>query len=69
MLNEHDMTTLEQLIDTNSLQHVLDAIVSICHGKSEHLAVNWQDPRSAHVWDRAAIAIAKASEDKNVAAA
>jgi hypothetical protein len=47
---------LEALIDAHGLYAVTTALANICHGKSEHLAANWQDAPAAKRWTRAAIA-------------
>ena len=43
---------LEELIDKESLSTVLDTLASICFGKAEHLATNWQDTESAKAWTK-----------------
>lgn len=46
-------TELESLIDKHGLYGVVLAIESICHGKAEHLASNWQDKDAAKRWQSA----------------
>jgi hypothetical protein len=44
---------LEELVDTNSLAEVLDALAQVCYEKAEHLRGNWQDRDTAAHWDKA----------------
>jgi hypothetical protein len=48
---------LEILIDNQGLDAVLELIGNICFEKSEHLAMNWQDEKSAKQWDRIAYVV------------
>ncbi|REJ65784.1 MAG: hypothetical protein DWQ31_17140 [Planctomycetota bacterium] len=57
--------TLEQLIDSASLQEVLSALAEICHEKADHLRSNWQDESSAKVWERDAQAIERCASKVN----
>jgi hypothetical protein len=44
---------LEQLTDAESLTHVLTGLEIMCGEKAEHIKVNWQDAKTARVWNRA----------------
>lgn len=44
---------LEKLVDTASLQAVLEALSEICGLKAEHLCANWQDSLQARLWAQA----------------
>lgn len=46
--------TLEGMIDSCSLSHVLGLIQGICSDKAEHVQSNWQDTVTADCWDSAA---------------
>jgi len=52
---------VEGLVDSYGLGAVLQALVSMCHGKADHLRSNWQDEHGARVWEKAARAIDKAT--------
>lgn len=54
-----NLVVIEEIIDCNSLAHVLDVIAEICQGKAEHLRVNWQDNAQAKAWERAGNKIAR----------
>ncbi len=43
--------TLEAMIDKHGLCHVLIGLSCVCGEKAEHLRVNWQDSKSARLWD------------------
>jgi hypothetical protein len=45
-------TQLEGYVDTVGIRNVIFALAKICDLKSEHLAVNWQDTKTAKVWAR-----------------
>lgn len=45
---------IEQLIDATSVSSVLEAVQEILGLKAMHLRVNWTDPVSARVLERAA---------------
>lgn len=53
---------LESYVDRHTLLHVLTALECLCSEKAEHLRHNWQDKRSAQVWDKAGKAIYKAMQ-------
>jgi hypothetical protein len=59
-------TTLEELMDRTSLDHVLAALTTICHEKADHVRSNWQDHSLARAWDRAAAAIDLARDGVDV---
>ena len=42
---------LEPLVDATSAGDVILALARTCNEKAEHLRSNWQDERSAKVWD------------------
>lgn len=50
------MTTLkdqlENIIDRNSVFHVLEAISQICYEKGQHIHENWQDKSTAKNWEK-----------------
>jgi hypothetical protein len=52
---------LEQAIDTIGLPQVLEHLANICYGKAEHLRENWQDEKSAKLWDKNANQLEKLS--------
>ena len=43
---------LESLIDQNGVRTILERIAYIAGEKSEHLTVNWQEPRAGRQWGR-----------------
>jgi hypothetical protein len=45
---------LEQLVDQHGLLRVVTCLELVCAEKAQHLRSNWQDDRSAQMWDRAA---------------
>lgn len=45
-----DKGKLEDLVDDYTVLEVLNALVDICHEKSEHFEANWQDKSGAHYW-------------------
>jgi hypothetical protein len=52
---------LETLVDSNSVHAVLEALASVCYGKSAHILMNWQDKNLARTWEKAAIAVDRLS--------
>lgn len=54
MLNNHKdaQDQIESFIDSFGLSAVLEMIAQICYEKGDHLRSNWQDERTAKVWDR-----------------
>jgi hypothetical protein len=54
------MCELEAFIDRYGVADVLHALEKICDAKAEHIAVNWQDAKSAKQWAKFAHAIEKA---------
>lgn len=58
MWNEQEVQeSIEQLIDSTTLDSVLGALVAVCDAKAEHLLSNWQDKQAAAAWRRASNAI------------
>jgi len=51
-------TQLEMLVDEASLADVLNALVSICGAKADHLRSNWADANTAKAWETAGKLIA-----------
>lgn len=50
---------LEELVDASSLTDVVEALAAVCVEKSEHLRANWQDKKTAKVWDDLASKLAR----------
>lgn len=59
---------IEKLIDSTSLETVLNAVVQVCYEKAAHLRSNWQDEVAAKRWERAAVLIDKAHTRASVLA-
>lgn len=53
-LTQEQFDSLEAAIDRAGIARVLHAMAQICGGKSEHVAVNWQDHSLAKVWAKRA---------------
>ncbi len=47
------MNELERIIDREGLNTVLDAISEICFDKATHIAICWQDTKTAKAWTKA----------------
>lgn len=45
-----DKITLEQLVDSLTLQGVIERLSSICYEKAEHIRENWQDEATGKGW-------------------
>ncbi len=59
--------TLESAIDgPRGLAGLLERISEICEAKAEHVAVNWQDEKTAKAWTKAARAVDRAALSKAV---
>jgi hypothetical protein len=43
---------LEAIIDRHGLSKVLFAMGEVCHLKAAHIAENWQDTKTAKVWEK-----------------
>ena len=54
-------THIESLMDAHTAQRVLNAIVSVCQDKAEHVRSNWQDEPLSSEWLRAARAVNRAA--------
>jgi hypothetical protein len=50
---------LEALLDKHGMSKLLFALAEICHGKAEHVSVNWQDKKLASEWVKDALDIEK----------
>lgn len=61
MTNKDYSEQLERIIDAITLPQVLDLISNICYEKAQHLAENWQDNRSAKLWEKNGNLISKTS--------
>ena len=44
---------LEKILDGCALDTMIYMLSEICYFKAEHLKCNWQDKRSAKLWNRA----------------
>lgn len=44
--------TLEQMIDSLGITIVLHMLAAICDGKTNHVAIHWQDTTLAKRWAR-----------------
>jgi hypothetical protein len=53
---------LETMIDVYTLASLLDMLAEVSSEKADHLRSNWQDERTAVVWDRMAARLLNASE-------
>ena len=51
LVNDKQIEELEALVDRFSLANVLEALVTICHEKADHVQDNWQDVALARDWD------------------
>lgn len=49
------------MIDSNSLESVLEALQEICQEKEHHILTNWQDKPFATEWRKAAIRMGRAA--------
>jgi len=47
---ERDVIELELMIDRNTIDKVLDALVRICSEKADHIEENYSDPDLAERW-------------------
>jgi hypothetical protein len=56
------MEALEALVDCYGLPSILDWLSQIAADKAVHIATNWQDTRTAKVWERDAGLLAKLAE-------
>ena len=52
-----ELETLEGLLDTHGLAGLLCGLANLCRWKADHLRYNWQDDRTAALWDREATGI------------
>lgn len=59
MTTEQLKNQLEQLVDTNSMQYVLNQLAEISYEKAEHTRSNWQDEKLAKMWDNTGKNISK----------
>lgn len=61
-MNAHDKFTLEAMIDSSSLESVLEAIFEICHEKEHHILTNWRglDPLAME-WRKAGHRVRRAT--------
>lgn len=57
---------IEAIIDRTSVVEVLALIADICSEKADHIRSNWQDRRTAAVWDRAARTVIAAANKVDV---
>ena len=59
-LSGNESDSIEAMIDKHGLGEVISAIAVICFEKADHLRSNWQDERTAKVWDNAGKAVERA---------
>ncbi len=52
-LPDHEVNTLEALIDSYSLSDVLEALSQVAYAKAEHIEAHWQDSPLASAWHKA----------------
>jgi hypothetical protein len=53
-MNEREaLAKIEEIVDVLGLSVMLANLGGVCAEKADHLRCNWQDARSAKVWDRA----------------
>lgn len=52
---------LEGFIDRFTLPQVVELLATICREKSQHLRENWQDDKTAKIWDKNASKLEKLS--------
>ena len=57
--NSVEEQNIESAIDQFGLDQVLWAIERICLAKADHLRSNWQDEKTAKLWEKDAALIAK----------
>lgn len=57
---------LEKLIDKHGLPVVLETLASVCFGKSEELASNWEAQRASRFWDKAGTKVLNLSNDTTI---
>lgn len=69
MMNKDITEILENLIDKHGLLHVITGLELVCNEKAEHILHNWQDTKTAKVWNKASDSLyicAKKIEDLNI---
>lgn len=59
-LTDQEKRDIESLVDACTMELLLDALVQICHEKSEHVSSNWQDKALARRWMHMAARLAVA---------
>ena len=52
LLPFEDKEKLESMVDEHYLHTVISVLAIICFEKEDHLAVDWQDEKSAEVWQK-----------------
>lgn len=62
MTMEKAMDQVEGLIDKMTLEQFLNVACNVCMAKGDHLRSNWQDNKSAEVWERMASRLETQSE-------
>jgi hypothetical protein len=52
-LNANDTQLLERLVDTTGVANVLEALAAVCHEKVDHVRSQYDDEKTARLWERA----------------
>lgn len=61
--NSVQMAMLEELVDQHTLREVVIALGVLCGDKAAHIQANWQDGRTARVWNTQHDKLLRWSED------
>lgn len=59
-------TALEKLIDEHGVKVVLESMASVCFGKSEQLASNWEAQSASRFWDKAGTKVLVLAHDTTI---
>ena len=63
-----DRNKLENMIDTDGVRAVLEAIADICHEKADHVRQTWADEALAFTWDDAGDRIGRFCDARQIKA-
>ena len=56
-LTETVKIELENMVDAYGFTAVLESLAEIAGEKADHIAINWQDQKTAVQWNRVALAV------------